>query len=190
MARTHTFKGSLKNGYGHYAFIEDGLLVLGESWPHEGGETFRGSFEEAGKALASIRNEAPSLVAAIEEYYAKETLNKAFRPFYKYAKGDEVTLYNNQVKTVIERVNHNGPCYRFIDDPDLYSESLIKGRTKDLVPKLPINKEDCASWEYSEVDPVFICSNCSCVALEYKGKSVASKFCPHCGKYMINHQED
>lgn len=36
MARTHTFKGSLKNGYSHYAFIEDGLLVLGESWPHEG----------------------------------------------------------------------------------------------------------------------------------------------------------
>ena len=190
MARTHTFKGSLKNGYGHYAFIEDGLLVLGESWPHEGGETFRGSFEEAGKALASIRKEAPSLVKAIEDYYAQETLKKAFRPFYKYVEGEEVTLYNNQVKIVLTRVDHNGPCYRFRDDPNLYCESCIKGRTKDLIPKLAVNKEDTSSWEYSDVDPVFICSNCSYVALEYKGKSVASKFCPHCGKYMINYQED
>ena len=48
-------------------------------------------------------------------------------------------------------------------------------------------KDTEAEWNYSEVDPVYICSNCSYAALnDYRGNSVASKFCPHCGKYMTN----
>lgn len=42
MARTHTFKGST-DAYGYYAFIENGELVIGENWPREGGDTYRGS---------------------------------------------------------------------------------------------------------------------------------------------------
>lgn len=185
MARTHIFKGSCVNGFGYYAYIEDGELVVGEHWPREGGETFRGAYADATRVLRTLEKEAVALYNAITAYYAEQPACE-----YKYVEGDEVTLYSNQVKIVLARVNHNGPCYRFRNDPNLYCESSIKGRTKDLVPKLAIKKEDCASWEYSEVDPVFVCSNCSWVALEHKGRSIASKFCPHCGKYMINHETE
>lgn len=34
------------------------------------------------------------------------------------------------------------------------------------------------------------CSNCEYSALnDYRGNPVASKFCPHCGKYMTNHDQ-
>ncbi len=43
-------------------------------------------------------------------------------------------------------------------------------------------------WEHSEEDePIYVCSNCGLSALnDYRGRSTASKFCPHCGKRMIN----
>ena len=37
------------------------------------------------------------------------------------------------------------------------------------------------------LDVVFICSNCKSSALnDWRGNSTDSKFCPHCGKRMIN----
>ena len=37
------------------------------------------------------------------------------------------------------------------------------------------------------LDVVFVCSNCKFSALnDYRGRSTDSKFCPHCGKRMIN----
>ncbi len=42
--------------------------------------------------------------------------------------------------------------------------------------------------EREETD--ILCSECGFSALnDYKGNPVASKFCPHCGKYMINHNQ-
>lgn len=50
-------------------------------------------------------------------------------------------------------------------------------------------KDTEAEWFFSLVDPVYICSICGYSALnDYRGRSTASKFCPHCGKYMTNHQ--
>lgn len=38
--------------------------------------------------------------------------------------------------------------------------------------------------------PDYICSSCGYCALnDYRGRSTASKFCPHCGKYMTNHEQ-
>lgn len=38
--------------------------------------------------------------------------------------------------------------------------------------------------------PMYVCSNCAYSALnDFRGNSAASKFCPHCGKYMTNHQQ-
>ena len=54
-------------------------------------------------------------------------------------------------------------------------------------------KETEAEWvvdfpEDLEAHPY--CSSCKYSALnDYKGNPVASKFCPHCGKYMTNHQQ-
>lgn len=43
-----------------------------------------------------------------------------------------------------------------------------------------------ASWYQAMPDDV-ICSNCEYSALnDYRGNPVKSKFCPHCGKLMIN----
>ena len=39
-------------------------------------------------------------------------------------------------------------------------------------------------------DTYYACSNCNYSALnDYRGRSTASKFCPHCGKFMINHEQ-
>ena len=70
MAITHTFKGNKGGGrYGYYAYIEDGLLVVGEDWPHEGGEIYRGSFVNAFDALEVLRKNEPKLFNSITEYY-------------------------------------------------------------------------------------------------------------------------
>ena len=48
------------------------------------------------------------------------------------------------------------------------------------------SKELEASWYQAMPDDV-ICSNCEYSALnDYRGNPVKSKFCPHCGKLMIN----
>lgn len=70
----HTFRGSKGfNGYGYLAFIdgETNELVIGENWPHEGGETFRGTYARAVSTgvLVTLTKEAETLARAIEEYY-------------------------------------------------------------------------------------------------------------------------
>ena len=53
-----------------------------------------------------------------------------------------------------------------------------------------ITKDTEAEWRYSLVDPIYRCSVCGYAALnDYLGRSTASKFCPHCGKYMVNHEQ-
>ena len=51
-------------------------------------------------------------------------------------------------------------------------------------------KDTQAEWikDYDVVlDVVYICSECKSAALnDYRGNSVDSLFCPHCGKRMIN----
>lgn len=67
MAITHTFKGY--KGYGYYGYIENNQLVLGESWPHEGGEFYRGTYEGAVKHLEWLKTKAPRLYNSIEKYF-------------------------------------------------------------------------------------------------------------------------
>ena len=71
MARTHTFKGSASAGYGYFAYIEDGQLVIGEEWGRDGGILFRGTYEEAVKQgwLSKLWRERQKLFSSIEEYY-------------------------------------------------------------------------------------------------------------------------
>lgn len=72
MAITHTFAGGFqKGGYGYYAFIEDNELVIGENWPHEGGEIYRGTFANASRVLKTLEKEATRLYNSITKYYTK-----------------------------------------------------------------------------------------------------------------------
>ena len=48
-------------------------------------------------------------------------------------------------------------------------------------------KDTEAFWEFHKDDLFYTCSNCGCSALnDCFGQSTDSKFCPHCGKFMIN----
>ena len=78
MARTHTFKGSASTGYGYFAYIEDGQLVIGEDWGREGGILYKGPFDckDAEKHLATLRKNSPKLYESILRYYAKEGAKK------------------------------------------------------------------------------------------------------------------
>ena len=70
MAITHTFKGSKgNNGYGYFAFIENGELCIGENWPNEGGITYQGDYAGAYRALKTLEKEAPALYRSITTYY-------------------------------------------------------------------------------------------------------------------------
>lgn len=68
MAVTHRFTGRV-NRYGYYAYIEDGLLVVGEDWPREGGTIYKGSYVNAFDVLNTLRLEEPKLYDNITEYY-------------------------------------------------------------------------------------------------------------------------
>ena len=70
----HTFKGSCGSNYGYYAYIDGDTneLVIGENWPHEGGDTFRGTYTQLSRAtLEELRNKAPKLYISITKYYSE-----------------------------------------------------------------------------------------------------------------------
>lgn len=68
---------------------------------------------------------------------------------------------------------------KFITDASIVLEVI------EVIP--PQEKKDTeASWYQAMPDDV-VCSNCEYSALnDYRGNPVKSKFCPHCGKFMIN----
>lgn len=51
-------------------------------------------------------------------------------------------------------------------------------------------KDTEARWQIVDGEPeedVYACSNCGFTALnDWRGRSTDSRFCPHCGKFMIN----
>ena len=72
MARTHTFKGSASAGYGYFAYIEDGQLVIGEEWGREGGILYKGPYAHVDKhTMRMLENAAPKLYKSIVQYYAE-----------------------------------------------------------------------------------------------------------------------
>lgn len=65
---------------------------------------------------------------------------------------------------------------------DLEFEVVAISEPKEL-------KDTEAEWfPHQEEDGiVYECNNCRWMALnDYRGRSTDSRFCPHCGKYMIN----
>lgn len=69
---SHNFENSKDNyGYGYFAYIEDGQLVIGENWPREGGITYRGTYRDATKRLQKLKTEDELLWQNIESYYGK-----------------------------------------------------------------------------------------------------------------------
>lgn len=74
MTIKHTFKSNIDStGYGYYGFIDRDTneLVIVESWPHEGGEIYRGTFDNAYGTLRIIEDKAPRLYNDIIKYYTE-----------------------------------------------------------------------------------------------------------------------
>ena len=101
----HTFKESKgANGYGHFAFIdgETNELVIGENWPHEGGEIFRGTYEVAAqRTLKTLAKEAPTLANSIVAYYA-EHLQDAGKVTLQCLNFGDLFCHKGQLYTVID----------------------------------------------------------------------------------------
>ena len=56
-----------------------------------------------------------------------------------------------------------------------------------VIPPQELKDTEAEWFTVIDSEPVYACSNCKCSALnDYRGNSVASKFCPHCGKRMTN----
>lgn len=87
MARTHTFKGSASAGYGYFAYIEDGQLVIGEDCGREGSSIlYKGPFDcrDADKHLAMLSRNAPKLYESILRYYPKEDAKEKSNAKYHF----------------------------------------------------------------------------------------------------------
>jgi hypothetical protein len=101
----HTFKGSKgADGYGHFAYIdgETNELVIGENWPHEGGELFRGTYEAAKLTiLNSLTKEAPKLANSIVSYY-KEHLQETGKVTLQCLNFGDLFCHKGQLYTVID----------------------------------------------------------------------------------------
>jgi DNA-directed RNA polymerase subunit RPC12/RpoP len=64
--------------------------------------------------------------------------------------------------------------------PDLTFEVVSISEPKEL-------KDTEAEWNCFVDEGIYVCSKCGRAALnDYRGRSTDSKFCPHCGKRMIN----
>lgn len=71
--------------------------------------------------------------------------------------------------------------------PDMEYEIVAISEPKELKDTEAKWKFECEE-EHGIASIYYHCSNCGFAALnDYRGRSTASKFCPHCGKYMINH---
>lgn len=100
MAITHTFAGSRGGrNYGYYAFIENGELVIGEDWPHEGGEVYRGTFFNAGRAMRNLEKENVRLYNSICKYYdqhpeqVNNTILMNLKPGIKFKREEDSEEY-------------------------------------------------------------------------------------------------
>lgn len=72
MAITYRFGNSNDiYGYGYFAYIEEGQLVIGESWPREGGITYRGTYRDAKERMEKLSGEDELLYHNIQSYYSK-----------------------------------------------------------------------------------------------------------------------
>ena len=117
MAITHRFNGKAGR-YGYYAYIEDGLLVVGEDWPREGGTIYKGSYANAFDVLNTLRLEEPKLYDNITEYYKENPEVEVLDP---------VVWVENKLKAEFQRLEVE---YRFKAD-NAYVSAIRSDSTKE-----------------------------------------------------------
>ena len=155
MARTHTFKGSASAGYGYFAYIEDGQLVIGEDWGREGGILYKGPFDckDADKHLAMLRKNAPKLYENILRYYAKEEAAKEAY-YVRYRFKDSRDRYGNGYSGYI---NIDGLLIIEQDDPR-GGGVRFEGKYEEMPPVLAKLLVELRTWDpvlYDDIEKYF-----------------------------------
>ena len=127
-------------GYGYFAYIEDGELVVGENWPHEGGVHFRGPVSDASRALTYLMNEQKHRPS-----YDINRLNNEVFDYYKKSLASEEEQqqlkkkysFDEETKTILFKVKLH------MDDGHTIHSVLVRGRFQaDVIKKLfPVNAE-------------------------------------------------
>lgn len=139
MTRTYTFKGST-DSWGYSAWIEDGQLVICESWPREGGIIFRGGYKDATPYLNEMLRRDPGskkLHDAITKYYsddeeAKRVAAKAAEVGVTYRFKDSRDSHGNGYSGWI---SNTGLLILEHDDPR-GGGVIFEGRYEDMPPAL------------------------------------------------------
>ena len=92
---TTNFKTLDVHEYGWYAYAEEDVFILGDSYPHEGGELYRGEFKEDGiPYLNEFKRDCP------------EAYNDAVKYFSSRPKNDSQTLTEHEREVLVEALNH------------------------------------------------------------------------------------
>ena len=148
MARTHTFKGSASAGYGYFAYIEDGQLVIGEDWGREGGILYRGPYEHAQAFMAMLHIKAPKLANSIDAYYSKEAEKE--RELYRFNFKDSRDSHGNGYFGYIE-FDQLVLCYEAPREGGIYfrgsyNEAVAKGHIAELQRKDPVLYKDIEKY--------------------------------------------
>lgn len=160
MAITHHFKGSAPTGYGYFAYIEAGQLVIGEDWGREGGILYRGPYRDAGCCLKMLQDKAQKLYNSITKYYnerdvKEETITHQFKDSRDcYGYGYHGFIENNELVLCHDAPREGGVLYRGSyegaaktlasikrDDQRLYNDIENYFRTHKLQPKLAVEEK-------------------------------------------------
>lgn len=128
MAITHHFKGSA-NGYGYFAYIEEGQLVIGENWSREGGINYRGPYEHARSHLVELKVNDEKLYNNIVEYYTEQYFQQLHDELHDKTFEKQVCL-DDATKTILYKVALHM-------DNQITHKVMVRGRFQsDIVKKL------------------------------------------------------
>jgi hypothetical protein len=99
------------NEYGWYAYAEDDIFILGDDYPHEGGELYRGEFKEDKiPYFEKFKRDCP------------ESYNNAVEYFNSRPKNNEQTITEHEKEIIVEALNHYASYCR-----DMYRSLHAKG---------------------------------------------------------------
>ena len=109
---TVNFKVLDVHEYGWYAYAEDDIFILGDDYPHEGGELYRGEFKEDKiPYLNEFKRDCPRAYNEAVEYFNS-------RP----KKDDKHGITEHEREILVEALNHYASYCR-----DMYRSLHAKG---------------------------------------------------------------